>query len=84
MTTAEVTLTNDVGLHARPAAVFAKAAAGYTADVRLAKADREVNAKSLLSVLTLDVRSGDAVRISVEGNDAEPALAALTELIRGL
>ncbi len=84
MRTAEVTLTNDVGLHARPAALFAKAAAGYAGDVRVAKADREVNAKSLLSVLTLDVRSGDAVRISAEGDDAEAALAELTGLIRGL
>jgi len=77
----EVTLTNEVGLHARPAALFAKAAAGYPADVRLAKADREVNAKSLLSVLTLDVRGGDTVRIVTDGEEAEAALTALAKLV---
>lgn len=84
MPTTEVTLTNEVGLHARPAAIFAKAASGYSADVRLAKADREVNAKSLLSVLTLDVHGGDTVRIVTDGDDADAALAALAELVRGL
>lgn len=84
MPSTEVTLTNEVGLHARPAAVFAKAAAAYAADVRLGKADREVNAKSLLSVLTLDVQAGDTVRIVTEGDDADAALTALAELARGL
>lgn len=76
-----VTLTNDVGLHARPAAVFAKAAAGYSAKVTVAKGDQEVNAKSILSVLKLDVRSGDTVTIRATGDDAETAVTTLQDLV---
>jgi phosphocarrier protein HPr len=79
-----VTIRNDVGLHARPAAVFAKKAAEYRADVRVATDAGEANAKSLLSVLKLDVRSGDTFRLRAEGDDADEAVAALAALVEGM
>lgn len=76
-----VTLPNPSGLHARPAKVFAKAAAESPAEVRVAKGDREVNAKSVLSVLTLDCHQGDQIVIRVEGDGAEDTLGRLAGLI---
>lgn len=76
-----VILPNPSGLHARPAKVFAKAAAGSPAEVTVAKDGNEVNAKSVLSVLTLDCHHGDEITISVEGDDAEATLAELVELV---
>lgn len=76
-----VILPNPSGLHARPAKVFAKAAAGSDADVTVSKDGNEVNAKSVLSVLTLDCHHGDEITISVEGDDAEATLAELVELV---
>lgn len=84
MPTTRLTLTNDVGLHARPAARFAKAAAGFTSDLRLRKGDGEANAKSLLSILALGVDSGDTVELVADGNDAEQALTELTALVAEL
>ncbi|MGH2554916.1 MAG: HPr family phosphocarrier protein [Actinomycetota bacterium] len=76
-----VTLQNPTGLHARPAKVFAKAAAASTADVTLTKDGREVNAKSVLSVLTLDCHQGDQILIRTAGEMAEETLAELVGLV---
>jgi len=84
----ELTLAvrNPSGLHARPAATFVKAAAGFSADVRLANLtrnpERAVSAKSVIGVLGLGVSSGHTVRLSADGADAEAALEALGALIR--
>lgn len=76
-----VILPNPSGLHARPAKVFAKAAAATTAGVTVSKDGNEVNAKSVLSVLTLDCHHGDEITIRVEGDDAEAILDDLATLV---
>jgi phosphotransferase system HPr (HPr) family protein len=78
---ATVILPNPTGLHARPAKVFAKAAAAHQADVLVEKDGREVNAKSVLSVLTLDCHQGDQIVIRTTGDGAEEALAELVALV---
>ena len=80
----EVTLTNEVGLHARPAAVFSKAAARFSADVTVAKGGQDANAKSIMAVLKLDVKKGDTVTIATEGDDADETLAELVALLESL
>jgi phosphotransferase system HPr (HPr) family protein len=72
---------NASGLHARPAKIFARAAAAAAADVSVEKDGRRVNAKSVLSLLTLDCHRGDEIVISVEGDDAEATLADLVALV---
>lgn len=81
MPEATVTLRNATGLHARPAKIFARAAAASTADVFVEKDGRRVNAKSVLSVLTLDCHQGDEILISVDGEDADATLAELVALV---
>jgi phosphocarrier protein HPr len=76
-----VALPNPTGLHARPAKVFAKAAAAAPGTVTISKDGREVNASSVLSVLTLDCHQGDEVTVTVEGEDAESTLDELIALI---
>jgi phosphocarrier protein HPr len=76
-----VILPNPSGLHARPAKVFAKAAAAAPGDVTVAKDGREVNASSVLSVLTLDCHEGDEITVRVEGENAESTLDDLVGLI---
>lgn len=81
MPEATVVLRNASGLHARPAKVFAKSAAASSADVVLVKGGREVNAKSVLSVLTLDCHQGDEILIRTTGDGAEEVLAQLVGLV---
>jgi phosphocarrier protein HPr len=81
MPSRDVTLPNPTGLHARPAKVFAQAAAASGLEVRVTKGDTTVNARSVLSVLTLDCHQGDVITIEVEGDGAESALAELVALV---
>ena len=81
---ATVDLPAGVDLHARPAAQFVKAAMGFSSRVVVAVGEREVDAKSLLSVLSLGAKSGTSLRLAAEGDDASSAVASLAELVAGL
>ncbi|HEX6675639.1 MAG TPA: HPr family phosphocarrier protein [Actinomycetes bacterium] len=71
-----------VGLHARPAARFVKAAARQPVKVTVAKAGAEpVDAASILDVIALDVRGGEEVVLAAEGDGAEQALEALVAVV---
>lgn len=72
-----VRLPENVDLHARPAADFVRAAMGFAASIRVAAGEREVEAKSLLSVLALGAKGGTELRLSAAGEDAGAALEAL-------
>lgn len=80
----QITLTveHEEGLHARPAALFVKTAGSFKSDITVKKGDREANAKSMLSVLTLGVNQGTEISIYAEGEDADEALAQLEKLIK--
>ena len=80
-----VDVTNPSGLHARPAALFVKAAAAFRAEVRLTNlsrdAERSASARSLLGVLGLGVSCGHRLRMEADGPDADDALTALARLV---
>jgi phosphocarrier protein HPr len=74
-----VTVASRVGLHARPAAVFVKKASEQPVPVTLAKdGGKPVNAKSMLAVMSLDVRGGE--RVTLAAAEGEGAAAAVDEL----
>ena len=81
MISREVTITNTIGLHARPATFFIQKANAYKATVWVEKEDRRVNAKSLLGVLSLGVAQGMTIRLIAEGSDEVEALEGLEALI---
>ena len=80
----EVALPPDVDLHARPAADFVRAAMRFPAEVWLGAGEREVNAKSLLSILALGARRGTTLSLRAEGEDAATAVEALAGTITAL
>lgn len=84
MVTAEITIKNKTGLHARPAATFSAAAAKFRSDIKVKNLDRdtaEVNAKSTVRILTLAISQGIRIRLTASGEDEETALATLVALI---
>ena len=78
-----VAVASAEGLHARPAAQFVKAAAESGVAVTIGKAgtDGQADARSILAVLSLDVRHGDEVVLRADGDGAESALDRLVELL---
>ncbi|HEX6289595.1 MAG TPA: phosphoenolpyruvate--protein phosphotransferase [Herpetosiphonaceae bacterium] len=84
-TSSAILVPNPTGLHARPAAVLANLAKKFSADIRLQRGDDQANAKSVVSIMGLEVNYGDKVLLVAQGPDAEEAIATLTpELERGL
>ncbi|TMD21600.1 MAG: HPr family phosphocarrier protein [Chloroflexi bacterium] len=82
MTEQRLTITNKVGLHARPAALFVQTAARFKdTRVEVVKDDMVRDAKSILSVLTLGVGQGATITVRAEGPQADAAVAALTDLV---
>ncbi|MEA5039472.1 MAG: HPr family phosphocarrier protein [Clostridiaceae bacterium] len=77
----DITVTNQVGLYARPATFFIQKANEYRSTLMVEKEERKVNAKSLLGVLSLGITKGSTITISAEGPDEQEAVNALCELI---
>jgi phosphotransferase system HPr (HPr) family protein len=80
-----VILGSKSGLHARPAAVFVQHAKGFQSQITLSKfkdsCEKTVNAKSILSVLSLGAEQGDQVVLKANGEDAELAADKLASLL---
>ena len=81
MVSREVTIKNNVGLHARPATFFIQKANSYKATIWLEEGGRRINAKSLLGVLSMGIVKGTSITLISDGADEEEALNGLTELI---
>ena len=73
----DLIIRNQTGLHARPARVFVDIAKQFQSTIRIGHGQKLVNAKSLISVLTLGVTSGQRISIDVDGADEAAAIAAL-------
>ena len=85
MTSCAVTITNSLGLHARAAARFVHTASAYSARIRVARGEREMDGKSIMGLLLLAASRGSAITITADGPDEQAAVAALCALIgRGL
>ncbi|MCU1519369.1 MAG: HPr family phosphocarrier protein [Pseudarthrobacter sp.] len=85
MTERTATIASRVGLHARPAAIFAEAAGDLGVDVTIARAgepaDEAMDAASILSLMSLGATCGDVVVLRADGAGAEEALDALVGIL---
>ena len=77
----EVVISNQVGLHARPATFFIQKANEFKSSIWIEKDERRVNAKSLLGVLSLGIVKGTKIKIIADGVDENQAIEMLTALI---
>ena len=78
----EMTITNNIGLHARPATFFIQKANTFKSSIWIEKDDRKVNAKSLLGVLSLGIAKGMVVTLIADGQDENAAIKCLVELVQ--
>jgi phosphocarrier protein len=83
VTSAELTIANKLGLHARAAAKLTQIASSFQSEVWLTRNRRRVNAKSIMGVMMLAAGKGASVTVEAEGLDADEAVAAIRELVAG-
>lgn len=81
MVVEEVTVRNQVGLHARPATFFIQKANGYKSSIWVEREDKRVSAKSLLGILSLGIVGGATIKVIADGSDEREAVNGLVKLI---
>lgn len=82
MTSQTVIITNQTGIHARPASLFIHTASAFKSNITIAKNGKNGTAKSLVSLLALGINKGSEITISAEGEDEKEAVAALVGLVK--
>jgi len=83
VTSRTVKVLNTTGLHARPAGMFIETANRFRSAIRVAKGNREVDGKSVLGLMLLEITAGVELTITAEGEDEEQTVSALAELVAG-
>ena|SRR5215472_2179812 len=82
MMTRDFLVSNKLGIHARPAAMFVKTANRFSCEIFVEKDGEKVNGKSIMGLMMLAAGPGSTLTVHAEGNDASQALAELEILIK--
>lgn len=82
MESRKLVLSNEVGLHARPAALFVQTANKFLSDIYIELNGRKVNGKSIMGVMSLGVFQGEEITIIARGEDEKEAVEELAELLQ--
>lgn len=78
---AEVIVSNEIGLHARPASLFIQEAIKYSSDIEVEKEGRIFNGKSIMGILSMSAGKDQKIIIRATGNDEKEAVLALVDLV---
>jgi phosphocarrier protein HPr len=76
----QVTVLNPLGIHMRPADKLSRVAAQFEADIELEKEGQKIDCKSIMSILTLGASQGTTLKLRASGQDADQAIATISEL----
>lgn len=78
----EIEIINELGLHARPAAMFVKLANEFSCEITVEKGQEQVSGKSIMGIMMLAAGKGSKIRVIAEGPDAEEAVEEIKKLIQ--
>ena len=77
-----VTIINETGLHARPASQFVKKAGKFKSEIQIIFEEKEINAKSIMGVMSLGIGQGKEITLRAEGEDETEAINELENFIK--
>ena len=75
-------ITDEVGIHARPAGLLVKKAKEFTSTIIISKDDKSAKATALMKLMGMGIKKGDEVTVQVEGDDEEAAAAAIEAFLK--
>jgi len=81
MISKNIIITDKQGIHARPASSLVKVATKYISEANLNIGEKKANVKSIISIMTLNIKNGEKVTLVTDGQDEELAMASLIEVI---
>lgn len=76
------TITDELGIHARPAGLLVKLAGGFQSDITIVKDGKEANAKRIMALMGLSATKGSEITVKVEGPDEDDAAAAVEDFLK--
>lgn len=76
------TITDELGIHARPAGLFVKLAGGFQSNITVAKDGKEANAKRIMALMGLSATKGAEITVTVEGPDEDEAAKAVEDFLK--
>ncbi|GFI27043.1 phosphocarrier protein HPr [Lachnospiraceae bacterium] len=76
------TITDELGIHARPAGLFVKLAGGFQSDITVVKDGKEANAKRIMALMGLSATKGTEITVKVEGPDEDEAVKAVEDFLK--
>lgn len=82
MKTLSYTITDEQGIHARPAGELVKVAKEYTSEIKIGKGDKMVDCKKIFGIMGLGAKKGDVVNVSFSGEDEEQAFNAVEDFLK--
>ncbi len=82
MKTVQYTIKDELGIHARPAGMLVKEAAKFKSNIKIAGPKKEVDAKRIMGVMSMGVKKGETVKLTIEGEDEAAAASALEAFLR--
>ncbi|MBR3539027.1 MAG: HPr family phosphocarrier protein [Eubacterium sp.] len=75
-------ITDEVGIHARPAGLLVKEAKQFTSTIMISKGDKSAKATALMKLMGMGVKKGDEITVTVEGDDEDVAAAAIEKFLK--
>lgn len=81
MKTFEYTIKDELGIHARPAGMLAKAAKALDSEITITKGDKTVGAAKLMALMGLGVKCGDTITVTINGGDEDASQKAMKEFL---
>lgn len=75
-------ITDELGIHARPAGMLVKESSKFQSDIKVTKEEKSADAKRLFGVMTLAAKKGDTLVFTAEGTDEEEAITALEHFLK--
>lgn len=76
------TITDELGIHARPAGQLVKQASAFKCDIKAASPAKSVDAKRIMGVMSMGAKKGDTVKLTIEGADEAEAAASLEKFLQ--
>lgn len=75
-------ITDEVGIHARPAGILAKTVKGLGAKVTVTKGEKSADATRLMALMGMGIKKGDTITVSVEADDEDAAAAEIEKFFK--
>ena len=75
-------ITDELGIHARPAGLLVKEAGKFQSDIKIKKGEKEADAKRIFGIMGLVAKKGDEIVLTADGADEADAIAAIEEFLK--